>query len=73
MEGMPINRPDAVDLDTLSIVPRREFEICNDLLDDHAALEAFYQENGYLFFRGVLDPQSVKDVNGGAKVGHAAA
>ncbi|WP_237449890.1 phytanoyl-CoA dioxygenase family protein [Novosphingobium silvae] len=61
MEGMPINRPDAVDLDTLSIVPRREFEICNDLLDDHAALEAFYQENGYLFFRGVLDPQSVKE------------
>ncbi|MFV0643537.1 MAG: phytanoyl-CoA dioxygenase family protein [Sphingomonadaceae bacterium] len=57
----PVNRPDATDLDTLSIKPTREFEVCNHLLDDHDALEEFYGQNGYLFFRNVLDPQSVEE------------
>ncbi|KHK89155.1 phytanoyl-CoA dioxygenase family protein [Novosphingobium malaysiense] len=57
----PIDRPDATNLDTLSIDPKRKFEVCNDLLDDHDALEAFYEKNGYLFFRNVLDPDSVKE------------
>lgn len=57
----PVNRPDAIDIDTPSIKPVREFEVCNHLLDDHDALEAFYEENGYLFFRDVLDPASVKE------------
>lgn len=59
MNAHALNLPDAKDIDTLSIVPTREFEVCNGLLDDHAALDAFYEANGYLFFRGVLDPQSV--------------
>lgn len=56
-----VNRPDVADLDTLSIVPSRQLRICNDMLDDHEALEAFYEDNGYLFFRGVLDPRSVEE------------
>lgn len=57
----PVNRPDATNLDTLSINPTRQFEVCNGMLDDHAALEAFYEKNGYLFFRAVLDPASVTE------------
>jgi ectoine hydroxylase-related dioxygenase (phytanoyl-CoA dioxygenase family) len=56
-----LNLPDAQDIDPRAIVPAREFEACNHLLDDFAALEAFYEENGYLFFRDVLDPGSVRD------------
>ena len=56
-----LNLPDAKDLDTLSIVPTRSFEFCNDLLDDFDALQDFYKKNGYLFFRAVLDPQSVSE------------
>ncbi|KHK89211.1 phytanoyl-CoA dioxygenase [Novosphingobium malaysiense] len=54
-----INRPDAVDIDTMAIRPSREYEVCNGLLDDFDALNAFYEKNGYLFFRDVLDPDSV--------------
>lgn len=56
-----LNRPKAADIDTLAVTPKREFEVCNHLLNDHDALEAFYGENGYLFFRGVLDPDSVAE------------
>ena len=56
-----INRPDAVDMRHLDFVPTRELESCNHLLDDHAALEAFYQANGYILLRGVLDPASVEE------------
>ena len=55
MSQQALHLPDAVDIDPLKIKPTREFESCNRLLDRHADLEAFYQENGYLFFRGVLD------------------
>ena len=54
-----LNIPDAVNIDTPAIKPVREFEICNRLLDDHDGLEGFYAENGYLFFRNILDPESV--------------
>ncbi|MDO7836380.1 phytanoyl-CoA dioxygenase family protein [Sphingobium sp. HBC34] len=61
MNAIPLNLPDASDLDASTIRPTRTFEICNHLLDDHAALDRFYHENGYLFFRNVLDPQTVVD------------
>jgi hypothetical protein len=59
MAANALNIPDAIDVDVLAIKPAREFEVCNNLLDDHAALERFYDDNGYLFFRGVLNPDSV--------------
>lgn len=34
----------------------------NDLLDDHTALDEAYREQGYLFFRNVLDPDAVDAV-----------
>lgn len=55
-----LNLPDAQDLDTLAIHPGRELESCNELLDDPAALKRFYEENGYLLGRKVLDPKSVE-------------
>lgn len=57
----PVSRPDAIDIDSNVIDPRRDYVICNHLLDDHDALEAFYQDNGYLFFRQVLAPDSVRE------------
>jgi ectoine hydroxylase-related dioxygenase (phytanoyl-CoA dioxygenase family) len=51
--------PDAQDLDPLSITPTRSFEECNSLLGDAAAIDDFYAENGYLFFRDVLDQGSI--------------
>jgi len=55
-----LNIPDAEDLDVLSIQPSRTFEVCNPLLGDGAAINRFYADNGYLFFRGVLDLASVE-------------
>lgn len=54
-----INRPDAVDLSVADVHPARELESCNHLLDDHAALEKFYDENGYILLRNVFDQESV--------------
>lgn len=59
MTVQALNIPDAIDIDTPAIVSTRQFEICNALLDDHAALQRFYDDNGYLFFRGILDPGSI--------------
>lgn len=59
MTTQALNIPDAVDIDTPAIKPSREFEVCNHLLDEPHAMEAFYAENGYLFFRNILDPASV--------------
>jgi len=59
MATQAINMPDAQDIDTLAIKPKREFEDCTALLDDHEALNRFYEDNGYLFFRHALSPQSV--------------
>ena len=56
-----INRPDAADLSTSDVNPLGELVSCNHLLDDHTALERFYDENGYLLLRGVLDPGSVAE------------
>lgn len=51
--------PDAAELDVHSIIPARTFETCNPLLGDSQAIDLFYRENGYLFFRDVLDQGSV--------------
>ena len=52
--------PDAEDIDISRIDPRAELVSCNALLDDHAALTRFYEENGYILLRRVLDPGSVE-------------
>jgi hypothetical protein len=59
MATLAVNVPDAEDIDTLAIKPKREFEDCTPLLDDFAALNRFYEDNGYLFFRHALSPKSV--------------
>lgn len=56
-----LSRPDAEDLKVLDVKPDRELESCNHLLGEHAALERFYDDNGYLLLRGVLDPGSVAE------------
>lgn len=59
MANTPIHLPDAQDLDVRSIHPTREFEDCTPLLNDFAALNQFYDENGYLYFRRALSEPSV--------------
>lgn len=59
MTAQPVNLPNAKDIDALTITPMREFVDCTALLDDHAKLDEFYEENGYLFFRNALSAQSV--------------
>lgn len=59
MSPQVIDRPDAPNIDASTISPSREFQICNAILDDPAALEEFYAENGYLFFRNVLDGAAI--------------
>lgn len=54
-----INRPEAPDLNVLDVVPARELESCNHLLDDPVALNRFYDDNGYILLRGVFDPETV--------------
>ena len=39
-----------------------KFRVANELLGKPAELEAVYQEEGYLFLRGVLDPQLIANV-----------
>lgn len=55
-----LSLPDAEDLDFLDVRPSRDLETGNHLLDDHAALTRFYEENGYLFLRNVLNSDSVR-------------
>lgn len=52
--------PDADDLEVRDVDPRGELRDCNHLLDDHGALLRFYEENGYILLRQVLDPDSVE-------------
>ncbi len=59
MSMLAIDLPDAKDMDSLAITPRRELRICNDLLDDREALNRFYEDNGYLFFRHAFSPASI--------------
>ena len=61
MTAAAINRPDAQDMSVDYVNPVREFESCNHLLDDHAALMRFYEDNGYILLRGVLDPTSIAE------------
>src|SRR3546814_15194611 len=53
--------PDARDRDVLSVKPVRELESCNHLLDDHAALMRFHDDEGYILLRDVLDAGSVEE------------
>lgn len=59
MATQPINLPDAEDLSASDVRADGELQSCNHLLEDHAALEAFYQANGYLLLRNVLDQESI--------------
>lgn len=56
-----INRPDAEDLSAADVNPAGELQSCNHLLEDHAALEKFYEDNGYILLRGVFDMESVAE------------
>jgi ectoine hydroxylase-related dioxygenase (phytanoyl-CoA dioxygenase family) len=51
--------PEAQDLDVLDVHPKQELQDCNDLLGDFESLQRFYDDNGYLLLRAVLDPESV--------------
>ena len=41
-----------------------EFQTVSDRLDDIEAVNSIFHQQGYLFFRGVLDAQQVLDVKG---------
>ena len=56
-----VTRPEAEDLMVADVVPMRELESCNHLLEDHDALEEFYENNGYILLRGVFDRDSVAE------------
>jgi len=56
-----LQRPDVEDIHPRDIVAAGELESCNHLLDDHAALEAFYEDNGYVLLRGVFDLDAVAE------------
>ncbi len=56
-----LSRPDADEFLTLDFEPAGELEDCNHLLDDHAALMRFYDDNGYILLRGVLNMESVHE------------
>ena len=60
MQVQALNIPGAVDSDIRNINPRRELESCNHLLDNPAAIKRFYDENGYLLARDVLNKKSVE-------------
>jgi ectoine hydroxylase-related dioxygenase (phytanoyl-CoA dioxygenase family) len=60
MSKPAVHLPDARDLNARGIVPTKEFQDCTDLLDDHEALNEFYEDNGYLFFRNALSSKSVE-------------
>ena len=53
--------PDAPDSNVLEVTPTLELQDCNHLLDDHAALMRFHDEEGYILLRNVLDPESVEE------------
>jgi ectoine hydroxylase-related dioxygenase (phytanoyl-CoA dioxygenase family) len=40
----------------------KPFTVSNDLIDDRAALEARWRQDGYWFFKGVIDRDAVKTV-----------
>jgi ectoine hydroxylase-related dioxygenase (phytanoyl-CoA dioxygenase family) len=60
MNAPGVFMPDARDLIYVDFTPERELESCNHLLDDHDALIRFYEDNGYILLREVLEPKSVE-------------
>ncbi len=44
---------------SLSEIPVGELQTANHLLNDFEKLSALYHEDGYLFFRNVLDERAV--------------
>ena len=54
-----LHLPDAQDLNVRDVRPRQVLQSCNHLLDDHAALTRFYEDNGYVLLRQVLNRESV--------------
>ena len=56
-----LNLPGARDLDARDIDPRGELQSCNHLLEDFPALQRFYDTNGYILLRQVLDLRSVEE------------
>lgn len=60
MSVQALHLPDAVDLKPMDVHPTREIEPVNHLLDDHAALMRFHEENGYIFLRNVLNRESIE-------------
>src|SRR5687767_15479016 len=61
MAAQALSMPEAKDIDVLSIHPQGELKSCNHLLDDHAALMRFHDEEGYILLRDVLEPGSVAE------------
>jgi len=61
MSVVALNMPEARDSNSLEVNPVRELASCTELLDDFAALNRFYEENGYILLRKVLDPKSVEE------------
>jgi hypothetical protein len=54
-----------VDTTIVDIVPTmREFNVSNDLLGNRTALQARWDEDGYLFFRDVLDHEPLERMRG---------
>jgi hypothetical protein len=54
-----------VNTPTVDLVPAmREFNVSNDLLGDRVALQKRWDEDGYLFFRDVLDHEPLERMRG---------
>jgi hypothetical protein len=60
MSAQALHLPDAVDLKPTDVHPVQEIQAVNHLLDDHAALMRFYEEEGYIFLRGALNKESIE-------------
>jgi hypothetical protein len=58
---MTVFTPDAPDLDTNDVVPTKELRDSIGDIDDLATLQERYQAEGYLFFRGLVNPSAVLD------------
>ena len=61
MGAEALNLPGVKDLDARDIDPKGELQSCNHLLEDFPALQRFYDTNGYILLRQVLDRRSVEE------------
>src|SRR5947209_836842 len=57
---MNVHLPQAENLDPAKIRPGQPLLVSNDILNDRQALDRRYEDEGYLFFRGILDRASVE-------------